>query len=121
MAFGPVVASAGLAEYKVVGTEDLAVGAGSDGVHGAGFKIHEDGAWNVPSAAGFVIVDIDAFELELGVAAILSGVVDAVLIADDLPELGSDLVPALPSLDVQDFSHFRLASVQECERKEIRV
>ena len=107
MAFSPVVTGAGLAEDKVVGAEDLAVGAGSDGVHGAGFKIHEDGAWNVPSAAGFIIVDVDAFELELGVAAVLSGVVDAVLVADDLPELGSDLVTALPSLDVQDFSHFR--------------
>ena len=34
--FGPVVSGAGLAEDEVVGAEDLAVGAGSDGVHGAG-------------------------------------------------------------------------------------
>jgi hypothetical protein len=29
-----------------------------------------------------------------------------VLIGDNLPELGSDLVSALPSLDVNDFAHF---------------
>ena len=104
--FGPVVAGAGLAKDEVVGAEDLAVGAGSDGVHGAGLQIHEDGAWNVPSAAGFIVINIDALQLELGVAAVLSGVVDAVLVAYHLPELRSDLVTALPSLDVQDFSHF---------------
>ena len=28
------------------------------------------------------------------------------LSADHLPELGSDLVPTLPTLNVQDFTHF---------------
>jgi hypothetical protein len=28
-----------------------------------------------------------------------------VLVADHLPELGPDLVPALPALDVQDLPH----------------
>lgn len=32
--------------------------------------------------------------------------VNAVLVADHFPELGSDLVAALATLDVQDFSHF---------------
>jgi len=73
VAFSPVVTGTGLAEDKVVGVEDLAVWAGSDGFHGVGFKIHEDGAWNVPSIACFIIVDVDAFELELRVVAVLSG------------------------------------------------
>ena len=36
---------------------------------------------------------------------IAAGGVDAVLIADDLPELGPDLVAALAGLQVDDFSH----------------
>ena len=31
--------------------------------------------------------------------------VDAVLVGDDLPELGADLVAALASLDVDDLAH----------------
>jgi hypothetical protein len=34
-----------------------------------------------------------------------------VLIGDDLPELSTNLVAALASLDVDDFSHFRFSSV----------
>jgi hypothetical protein len=45
---GPVVTSAGLSEDEVVRSEELAEGAGSDGVHGAGLKIHEDGAGDIP-------------------------------------------------------------------------
>lgn len=44
---GPVVASAGLAENKVVGTEELSVHAGADGIHSAGLEIQENGSWNV--------------------------------------------------------------------------
>ena len=36
---------------------------------------------------------------------IAAGGVDAVLIADDLPELGPDLVAALAGLDVDDLPH----------------
>ena len=36
---------------------------------------------------------------------IAAGGVDAMLIADDLPELGPDLVAALAGLQVDDFSH----------------
>jgi hypothetical protein len=32
-----------------------------------------------------------------------------VLVAHHLPELGPDLVPALPALDVEDLPHLRLA------------
>ena len=35
-----------------------------------------------------------------------TGGVDAVLVGDDFPELGSDLVTTLTGLDVNDFSHF---------------
>jgi hypothetical protein len=38
--------------------------------------------------------------LKLGVPVVGAGGVDAVLVGDDLPELGSDLVAALASLGV---------------------
>ena len=106
MPFGPVVSGTGLAKNEVIGSEDLAKEAGSDRIHGAGFQIHEDSAWDVPSTTGFVVVDIDALQLQIWVATILAGVVDAVLVADHFPELCSDLVTALTTLDVEDFSHF---------------
>jgi hypothetical protein len=47
MTLGPVVASTGLTENEVVGTEELAEGTGTDGVHCAGLKIDEDSAGNI--------------------------------------------------------------------------
>ena len=43
MALGPVVPGPGLTEHEVVRPEDLAEGAGPDGVHGAGLQVHQDG------------------------------------------------------------------------------
>jgi len=105
VALGPVVACSGLAEDEVVGAEDVAVGPRADGVHGAGLQVHEDGAGHEAAAGGLVVVDVDALELEVGVAAIAAGGVDAVLGAHHLPELGPDLVAALAALDVEDLPH----------------
>jgi hypothetical protein len=102
---GPVVPGAGLAEDEVVRAEDLAVRAGAHGVHGPRLEVHEHGARDEAAAAGLVVVDVDALELEVGVARVLAAVVDAVLVADDLPELGPDLVAALAGLDVEDLPH----------------
>jgi hypothetical protein len=81
VALGPVVAGAELAEDEIDGAEDLAEGARAHGVHGAGLEVHEDGARDEAAVAGLIVVDIDALELEVGVAGVLSGVVDAVLVA----------------------------------------
>ena len=105
MAFGPVVTGAGLAEDEVVGAEDLAVGAGSDGVHGPGLEVHEHGARDVAAAAGLVEVDVDPLQLQVRVAMVCACRVDAMLITYHFPELGTDLVAALPALDVKDLSH----------------
>nr|ACU21618.1 unknown [Glycine max] len=107
MTFGPIVTGAGLAEDEVVRAEDLAVGARSDAVHGSRFEIHKHGSRNVPSARGLIVIDIDPLELDAAVAfvVVLSGRIDAVLVAYHLPELGTDLVTALASLNVQDLSH----------------
>jgi len=102
---GPVVTGTGLSEDEVVGAEELAEGTGADGVHGAGLEVHEDGSGHVAAAGGFVVVDVDALELEVGVSVVGAGGVNAVFVGNDFPELGNDLVTALAALDVDNFSH----------------
>mmetsp|Transcript_16805 Transcript_16805/g.48628 ORF Transcript_16805/g.48628 Transcript_16805/m.48628 type:complete len:267 (-) Transcript_16805:32-832(-) len=102
---GPVVAGARLAEDEVVRPEDLPEGARPHRVHGARLEVHEHGARDVPAARRLVVVDVDALELEVGVAVVGAGRVDAVLVRDNLPELGADLVAALPALDGDDLTH----------------
>ena len=87
MSLGPVVAGARLPKHEVVGPEDLAVGARPNRVHGARLKIHQDGPGDVLATGGLVVVDIDALQLEIGVAVVSAGGVDAMLIGDDFPEL----------------------------------
>ena len=41
--------------------------------------------------------------------------VDSMLIRDNFPELGTDLIPTLSSLNVNDFSHFDEFSINEFE------
>ena len=65
--------------------------------------------WDVFSSGGLVVVDVDPLQLEVGGAGVGAGGVDAMLIRDDLPELGSDLVAALAGLDVDDLSHVEVA------------
>ena len=89
MTLGPVVSSSRLSEDEVVGPEDLAVGPGSDGVHGAGLEVDKDSSWDVLAAGGFVVVNVDAFKLEVGVSVVSTGRVDAMLVGNDFPELES--------------------------------
>ena len=108
VALGPVVSSARLAEDEVVRAEDLAIRTAADAVHGAWLQVHEHGAGHVAATAGFVEVHIDALQLAVWVvcaAAVGAGGIDAMLAADQLPELGADLVAALAGLDVQDLTH----------------
>ena len=105
MTFGPVVSGSRLSEDEVVGTEDLSERSGSDGVHGTWLEIDKDGPGDVFATGGLVVVDIDPLELEVGVSVVGSGGVDTVLVGDDLPELGSDLVTALAGLEVDNLSH----------------
>jgi hypothetical protein len=107
MTLGPVVTGTGLSEDKVVRSEELTERSGSDGVHGSWLKIHKDGSWDVSSTSGFVVVDVDSLELEIGVTVVGTGRVNTVLVGDDLPEFGTDLVTTLSSLDMNDFSHLK--------------
>ena len=48
---------------------------------------------------------LNPLHLKLGGAGVGASGVDAMLVRDDLPELGTDLVAALAGLQVHDFSH----------------
>jgi hypothetical protein len=105
VSLGPVVTGTGLSENEVVGSEELTEGSGSDGVHGSGLEIHKDGTGNVTASGGLVEVDVDSLKLEVRVSVVGAGGVNSVLVGDDFPELGTDLVTALSSLNVNNFSH----------------
>ena len=104
--FRPIVPGTGLPENEVIRPEDLTIRAGSDAIHGPRFEIHEHSPRDVAAAAGLVVVDIDPLELDVRVALVATRWVDAVLGADHFPELGTDLVAALATLNVKDFAHF---------------
>merc|ERR1712113_157741 len=76
----PVVSGSGLSEDEVVWSEELSEWSGSDGIHGAWFKIHEDGSWDVTASSGFVVVDVDSLKLEVGVSVVGTSWVNSVLI-----------------------------------------
>merc|ERR1712195_30906 len=105
MSLGPVVTGTGLSEDEVVGAEKLSERSSTDGIHGAGIEIHEDGAGDVTATGSLVVIDVDPLELEVGVSMVRTGRVNSMFVRDDFPELGTDLVTALASLDVDDFTH----------------
>ncbi len=115
MTLGPVVAGAGLPKDEVVWPEDLPVRSGPHRVHGSGLEVDEDGPGDVFPSGGFVVVDIDPLQLELRVTVVGSGGVDTMLVRDDLPDLGSDLVAALAGLEVDDFSHSGSGKLRKVE------
>ncbi|CAA7403382.1 unnamed protein product [Spirodela intermedia] len=92
MTLGPVVPGPGLPEDEVIRSEDLTVRPRSDAVHGPWLQVHQHRPGNVAAAA---------------LALVATCGVDPVLVADHLPELGSDLVPTLTTLDVEDLPHLR--------------
>jgi hypothetical protein len=108
MTLGPIVTGTSLSENEVVWSEELTEWSSSDGVHGSWFKIHEDCSWDVSTTGSFVEIDIDSLELEIWVTVISTSWVNSVFVWDDFPELGTDLVTALTSLNVNDFSHFEV-------------
>lgn len=102
---GPIVTGTSLSENEIVWSEELTEWTSSDGVHGTWFKIHKDGSWHVSTTGSFVKVNVDSFQLQVGITMIGTGRVDTVFVGDDLPELSTDLVTTLTSLDVNDLSH----------------
>lgn len=121
--FGPVVSSTTLTEDEVVGPEQVAEGTRPYGIHGSRLEVDQDRARNILVRANFVVVNVDTLELEVVVALVQAIAINAVLVRDDLPELGTDLVTALSDdwgerrsawsmystylagLEVDDFTH----------------
>jgi len=97
---GPVVTGTSLTEDEVVWSEELTEWSSSDRVHRSWLEIHEDSSWDESTTGSFVIVDVDSLKLEVRVTVIGTGWVDTVLIGDNFPEFGTDLVTTLTSLDV---------------------
>jgi hypothetical protein len=102
---GPVVTGTGLTEDEVVGSEELTEGTSTDGVHGAGLEVHKDSAGDVTATGSLVVVNVDALELEVRVSMVRASWVNTMLIRDDFPELGTNLVAALATLDMNDLTH----------------
>lgn len=101
----PVVSGSGLTEDEVVRSEELTEGSSSNRVHCSRLEIHKDSSGNESSSGSFIVVNVDSLELKVRVSVVGTGGVDSVLIRNNLPELGSDLVTALTSLDVNNLSH----------------
>jgi hypothetical protein len=101
----PVVSRPSLPEHEVVRPEDLSVRTRPHTVHRPRLQIHQHRARHVPPAARLIVIHIDPLQLQIRHALVRPRRVDAMLLAHHLPELRSDLVSALPSLDVQDLSH----------------
>ena len=110
VALSPVVACPRLAEDKIVRPEDLSIRTISDAVHSARLKVNEDCPRDILPTRCFIEVHIDALQLQVRVSLVGSGGIDAMLIRDDLPELGPDLVAALAGLEMNDLPHFSRVS-----------
>jgi len=80
MSLGPIVTSTSLSEDEVVGSEELSKWSSSDGVHRTWFEIHKDSSWYKSTTSGFVVIDIDSFELKIGVTMVSTSWVNSVFI-----------------------------------------
>ena len=105
MTFSPVVTSTSLSEYEVIWSEKLTEWSSSNWVHCSWFEIHKNGSWDESTTGGFVIININSFKLKIRITMICTGWVDTVFIRNDFPEFGTNLVTALTTLDVNNFSH----------------
>jgi hypothetical protein len=103
--FGPVVTSTSLTENEVVGSEELTERSSTDGVHGSWLKIHEDSTGDISTTSGLIVINVNSLKLEIRVSVISTSGVNTVFVRDYLPELGTDLVTALTTLNVHDLTH----------------
>nr|GMC81943.1 hypothetical protein ACMD2_20344 [Ipomoea batatas] len=101
-----VVSSTRLTKHKVIRPEDLAVRASPNTIHCAGLQIHEHCTRDKPSTGSLIVIHIDTLQLQIRSTTVASCWVYAMFITDNFPEFGSNLVSALPTLNMEDFSHF---------------
>lgn len=72
---------------KVVWTEKVSVWWLSHRVHGSWLQVDKDSAWHIFTAIRLVVVHIDAIQLQIVIAVVMTVGVNAMLIGNDLPEL----------------------------------
>ena len=65
----------------------LKVKISPDAVHGAWLEVDQDCPGHILGASSLIVVHVDPLQLEVRGACVRSGGVDAVLVADNLPEL----------------------------------
>lgn len=87
MALGPVVAGAALPKYEIIGPENLTERAGTDRVHRARLQVDQDRTRHIFTARCLIVIDVDAFQLQIRVSVVRSGRVNAMLVGNDFPEL----------------------------------
>lgn len=95
----------GLSKHEVIRAEDLTEGTSSHRVHGSRLQVNQHSTGDILSTSGLIVVNVDPLELQVGVSVIRAGGINTMLIRDDLPELSTNLVATLASLDVNNFSH----------------
>jgi hypothetical protein len=105
MSFCPVVTGTTLTKDEVVRSEKVSERTGTESVHGTRFEIDENSTRDILVGGYFVIVHVDTLQLKVEVSFIETLAIDTVLVGHDFPEFGTDLVTALPSLEVNDFTH----------------
>mmetsp|Transcript_52658 Transcript_52658/g.60242 ORF Transcript_52658/g.60242 Transcript_52658/m.60242 type:complete len:429 (-) Transcript_52658:3488-4774(-) len=105
----PVISSTSLSENEVIGSEETTERSSTDGIHGSGFQVHQDGSGDISSTSSFVVENVDSLQLQIGVTMVGASGIDTMFIRNNFPELGTNLVTALSSLNVNDFSHFVVA------------
>ena len=59
----------------------------SDTIHGARFKVHQYCSRNVLPTSDFVKVDVDALQLQVGIAMVCSCRINPMLVRNNFPEL----------------------------------
>ena len=104
----PVITGSSLSEHEVVRAEKLTERTSSHGVHGSRLQIHQNRTRHVSSSSSFVKIHTNSLQLQIGISSVCPSRIDTMLIGDDFPELSSDLIAALASLNVNDFSHIFL-------------
>merc|ERR1719230_1037194 len=102
MTLRPIVTGACLSEDEIVWTKKLTERPRSHAVHGPWLQIHQDRTRDVASAGSFIVIYIDALQLEVRIAVVGACGVDPMLIRNHLPKLRANLVAALAALDVHE-------------------
>ena len=112
VAFSIAIACAALAKDHVIGAEELSDRRCSHTVDDSRLEVDEDGSGHIAASVSFIVVHINSLKLEIRVTMVGTGWVNSMFVRDDFPEFGTDLVTALTSLNVNDFSHCVFCSVK---------